>query len=293
MENFELQCEREYADNVSDYRAINRFVWYQIRQMVDDDKKLGRILKVNSYGILEVNYNTRLLTEEQKNYISRLIANERDGIYLLHRFEDLKKKAKNLSEYNKWFDEKAMNSFMQTVPTKQVFYSEPRNLYYKLKERHSHNELNREDFSGYSIWQTIYALDIIDPFLVGILLGGKIEIEKHNWDTYIKFDYKGETLYGKSGRIDLYKKDENNKFVKLDDTIHTLLFRHYREPIYKTLNSIMYPIGGYRVMPSEGLFDDPKIPQLTSDTQEILKSKNYQILAEEYDLGRSRVSSRY
>ena len=53
---------------------------------------------------------------------------------------------KNTSAYNmyvyayykeKWFDEKAMNSFMQTIPTKEIFYNELVSLYYKIKDTHS------------------------------------------------------------------------------------------------------------------------------------------------------------
>ena len=293
MEDFKLQCEKQYDDRLSDYRAINRYVWYQIRHMINNDLQLGRIIKIDKDGILRVNMDSRLLTDEQKDIIIRLIANERDGIYRIHRFKDLDARLENKDEYNKWFDEQAMNSFMQTIPTKEIFYSNPVSLYDKLRDSHSSNELNREDFSGYSVWQTIYALDIIDPFLVGTILGGKIEIDDSDyWDTYIKFNYNSKYLFGKKDSIELFEKNANGEFVKLDDTIHTLLFRHYQEPIFKTLNSMMYPIGGSRVMPSEGLFDDPKISELTSDTSAVLKSDNYKTLTKKYDLRRSRVSSR-
>ena len=293
MKNFELPCEREYDDNLWDYRAINRYVWYQIRRMINDDLQLGRILKVDKDGILKVNMKSKLLTDEQKDKIFKLISNERDGIYRIHRFKDLDNKIDNKDEYNKWFDEKAMNSFMQTVPTKEIFYTYPVKLYRKLIDSHSDNELNREDFSGYSIWQTIYALDIIDPFLVSIILGKTIDVDnKSFWDTYISFNYNGKDIYAKKDSIDLFEKGKNGNFVKLDDTIHTLLLRHYQEPIFKTLNSMMLPIGGERVMPSEGMFDDPKIPELTRDTRYVLQSENYKVLKKTYNLGYSRVSSR-
>lgn len=293
MEDFKLQCENQYDDRLWDYRAINRYVWYQIKHMINNDLQLGRIIRIDDDGILRVNMNSRLLTDEQKHIIFRLISNERDGIYRIHRFKDLDKRLDDKEEYNKWFDEKAMNSFMQTIPTKEIFYSRPVSLYYKIRNSHSNNELNRQDFSGYSVWQTIYALDIIDPFLVGTILGGKIEIDESDyWDTYIKFNYNGKYLYVKKDSIELFEKNDDGKFVKLDDTIHTLLFRHYQEPIFKTLNSMMWPIGGNRVMPSEGKGDDPKIPELVSDTMNILKSDNYKELTKKYNLGRSRVSSR-
>lgn len=292
MYNYEIACERQYDDKVWDYRAINRFVWYQIRHMINNDLQLGRIITIDKNGILSVNMNSRLLTDEEKNIINRLIANDRDGIYRIHRFKDLDEKLNSKEEYNKWFDEKAMNSFMQTIPTKKIFYNEPVSLYYKIRDSHSNDELNRQDFSGYSIWQTIYALDIINPFLVGMILGGKIDIEKKGWDTYINFKYNNKNLYGKMNSIELFEKNGNGELIKLDDTIHTLLFRHYQEPIFKTLNSLMLPIGGSRVMPSEGLFDDPKIPELTSETYNILKSNDYKRLSKKYDLGYSKVSSR-
>ena len=133
----------------------------------------------------------------------------RDGIYRIHRFEDLDKRLDDKEEYNKWFDEKAMNSFMQTIPTKEIFYTYPYELFRNIRDSHSDNELNRQDFSGYSVWQTIYALDIIDPFLVGMILGGKIDIEDNGWDTYIKFNYNGKSIYGKRNSIELFEKNEN------------------------------------------------------------------------------------
>lgn len=293
MEDFKLLCEQQYDEKLWEYRAIDRYVWYQIRQMIHDDLQLGQIIRIDDDGILRVNMNSKLLTDEQKKYISRLIANERDGIFRIHRFEDLDKRLDNQDDYNKWFDEKAMNSFMQTIPTKEIFYSQPVTLYYKLRGSHSNDELNRQDFSGYSVWQTIYALDIIDPFLIGTILGGKIDVDDTNyWNTYIKFKYNGKYLYGKKDSIELFEKNANGEYVKLDDTIHTLLFRHYQEPIFKTLNSMMLPIGGDRVMPSEGLWDDPKIAELTSDTSHVLKSEKYKVLTKKYNLGQSRVSPR-
>ena len=44
MDNYEIECEREYDDNVSDYRAISMFVWYQIRHMIKNDLQPGRII---------------------------------------------------------------------------------------------------------------------------------------------------------------------------------------------------------------------------------------------------------
>ena len=293
MKDFKLQCEEQYDDNLYDYRSINRYVWYQIRHMINNDSQLGRIIKIDEDGILRVNNKSRLLTDEQKDIISRLISNERDGIYRIHKFKDLDTKLENKDEYNKWFNNQAMNSFMQTIPTKEIFYSKPAALYYKLRDSHSSAELNRADFSGYSIWRTIYALDIIDPFLVGTILGEKIEFDDSGYhNPYIKFKYNGKDLYAKVGSIELFKKNADGKFVKLNDTIHTLLFKHYQEPIFKTLNSIMYPIGGARVMPSEGLDADPKIPELTSDTIKVLESDNYKTLTKKYNLGRSRISFR-
>ena len=292
MENYNLLYETQNKDQILDYRRINRYVWYQIRNMIKTDLQLGRILTIDNYGILRVNINSKLLTEEQKKTIEKLISYERDGIYVAHKFKDLDKKINSKEEYNKWFDEQAMNSFMHTIPTKEVFYSNPISLNYKLENSHSNDELNRQNFSGYSIWQTIYALDIIDPFLIGTLLGGKIEIEDSNWNTKIKFKYGDKYLYGERGSIELFEKNDNGDYIKLDDTIHTLLFRHYQHPIFKTLNSIMWPIGGNRVMPSEGFINDPKIKRLTSDTTQILKSENYRVLAKKYNLCHSRVSSR-
>ena len=293
MEDIKIQCEKQYDDKLSDYRAINRYVWYQIRHMINDDLQLGRILRVDSEGILRVNWDSRLFTEEQKKAIFRLIANERDGIYRIHQFKDLDKKIDDKDEYNKWFDKKAMNSFMQTIPTQQIFYTYPYELFRNIKDSHSSDELNREDFCGYSVWQTMYALDIIDPFMIGILLGGEIEIiEPKSWEPYVKFNYNGKELYGRRNSINLYEKDKDGKYVKLDDTIHTLLFRHYQEPIFKTLFSMMWPIGGDRVMPGEGMSYFPTIPKLTRDTEAILESDNYKALTKKYCLRYSRVSSR-
>ena len=180
-----LNVKIPYNEKQLEYRHINMFVWYQIRQMIDDNIELGKILIIDKDGFLRVNNDTDLLTDEQKDNIRRLLDNERQGIYILNRFKDLESKLKTNKEYNKWFDEVAMNTFMQTIPTKAVFYTFPRDLLYEIKGTHSRYELNREDFSGYSIWQTMYALDIIDPFLVALILGGKIEnIEKHNYETY-------------------------------------------------------------------------------------------------------------
>ena len=118
MEKFELPCEKEYDKDLFEYRAIDRYVWYQIRKMVEKDVQVGRILKIDNDGILRVNSKSRLITAEQKDTIGKLIANQRDGIYRAHQFEDLNEKITSQAEYNKWFDEKAMNSFMYTVPTK-------------------------------------------------------------------------------------------------------------------------------------------------------------------------------
>ncbi len=292
MENFELQCEKKYDDSLWDYRAIDRYVWYQIRSMINNKLQLGRILQIDRDGVLRVNMNSRLLNDEQKNQIFRLISNLRDGIYRIHQFVDLTEKIESKTEYNKWFDEKAMDSFMKTVPTKSIFYNHPWEVFMAMRDFHSSDEINRPDFSGYSIWRTIYALDIIDPFLVGMLLGGKIDIVVDGCSTYIKFYYNGKYLYGKDYQIELYERNEKGEFIKLDDTIHTLLFRHYQEPIFTTLNSIMLPIGGYRVMPSEGMYADSIIPDLTSDTNAILESENYKTLTKKYNLGCSRVSHR-
>lgn len=38
------------------------FVWYQIRHMIKKDLKPGRIIKIDNFGILIVNENSRLLT---------------------------------------------------------------------------------------------------------------------------------------------------------------------------------------------------------------------------------------
>jgi hypothetical protein len=293
MEKFELPCEKEYDKDLFEYRAIDRYVWYQIRKMVEKDVQVGRILKIDNDGILRVNSKSRLITAEQKDTIGKLIANQRDGIYRAHQFEDLNEKITSQAEYNKWFDEKAMNSFMYTVPTKEVFYSHPVKLYYKLVESHSGDERNRQGFSGYSIWQTIYALDMIDPFLVGMILSGNISIEIKDYTTYIRFNYDKKTLYGINNSIDLYEKDKNGNFVKSEDTIHTLLFRHYQEPIYKVINSIMLPIGGYRVLPSEGLGNDPRIEELTDKANAILESENYKTLTKKYNIGKSKVSRVY
>ena len=137
MDNYEIKCESQYDDNVNDYRAISKFVWYQIRHMIKNDLQLGRIIKIDDFGILSVNENSRLLTAEEKIIIKRLIANDRDGIYRKHRFKDLDKKINSKKKYNEWFDEKAMNSFMQTIPTKEIFYNELVSLYYKIKDTHS------------------------------------------------------------------------------------------------------------------------------------------------------------
>lgn len=291
MEKFILECEEQYDDKLSDYRAIDRYVWYQIKQMIDNDLQLGRIIKIDNNGILGVNTNSKLLTDEQKKYIDRLIGNERDGIYRIHQFKDLKRRLKSVNEYNKWLDEKAMNSFMHTIPTKEVFYNNPLEYYYHIKDLHSYYELNRQDFNGYSIWQTLYALDIIDPFLVGMLLGGEIEVVEPSTSIYIfvKFNYKGKDYYAKRNSNELFEMDENGKLIKLNDTTHTLLFKHYQEPIFKTLNSIMYPIGGQRVMPSEGEYEDPKIFELTSNTKAILESENYKKLSKIFEIGQPKI----
>ncbi len=291
MEIFQLPCEKQYDNKLSDYRAINRYVWYQIRQMIKNDVQLGRIIKIDADGNLSVNMNSRLLTAEQKDTILRLLENQRSGIYRIHKFKDLDERLDDKEEYNKWFDEKAMNSFMHTIPTKQVFYTYPYELLREIRETHSSTELNREDFNGYSIWQTMFALDMINPFLVGTILGKEIDVEDHSW-AYIKFNYNGKTIYGRENSIDLFEKDENGEFVKLEDTIHTLLFRHYQEPIFATLYSMMYPIGGDRVMPREGLDYYPSIPELERETSEILQSENYKTLSKKYRLRFSKVSLR-
>ena len=292
MDNIRLKCESQYDDNLSDYRKVDRYVWFQIRQMLNNDLQLGRILKIDYNGILRVNMNSKILTDDQKEKVFRLISNLRDGIYRIHRFKDLDEKIDDKEEYNKWFDEKAMNSFMHTIPTKEIFYTSPVALYNSIKNTHSDDELDRQYFSGYSIWQTIYALDIIDPFLVGMILSEKIDVKDNGWDVYIKFKYNDKDLYAKKGSIELFEKNTNGEFIKLDDTIHTLVFRHYQEPIFTALNSIMWPIGGDRVLPSEGIGYDPMNLELTRKTRNVLASENYKTLTKKYYLGRSRVSSR-
>ena len=299
MEKFILPCEKQYDNKFYDYIAIHRFVWYQIRKMINDDKQLGRILKVEHDGFLRVNMNTKLLTSEQKDYVARLINNERNGIYRIHRFKDLRERIDDKDEYNKWFDEKAMNSFMQTIPTKQVFYTYPEALYKNLKQNHSSKELNREDFCGYSIWQTLYALDIIDPFLVALMIGNNVNVTYRCGKAFIEFSYNDKQLCVKYESLSFFVKDGegNNVFVKNDEgkyvdtgeTIHTLLFRHFQEPIYTTINSLMLPIGGYRVMPTEGLGNDPMRDDIITLTTETLKSETYKGYVRSYGLGHSRV----
>lgn len=289
MSIFELKCEEEYDDNLWEYRAIDRFVWWQIRNTIKNDEQLGRIIKVDENGFLRVNMKSRLLTTEQKNTIARLIANHRDGIYRIHGFRDLRKKIDDTDEYAKWFNKNVMDSFMYTVPTKDVFTSTPHEVYRKLDKSHSTEELNIQSFSGYSIWQTLYALDMIDPFFVSLLLTGKVSVLDIDSDTYIRFDYNGKTLYGLDGHSELCEKDENGNMKMVDDTTHTLLFKHYQEPIYTVLNSIMLPIAGDRVLPCEGL-GDPLKDDLVEKTESLIKSDTYKALTKKYNLGKSRVN---
>ena len=60
--------------------------------MIKNDLQPGRIIKIDYFGILGVNENSRLLTVEVKSIIKRLINNDRDGFYRKHRFKDLDKK---------------------------------------------------------------------------------------------------------------------------------------------------------------------------------------------------------
>ena len=48
MEDLKLQCENQYDERLLDYRAINRYVWYQIRHMINNDLQLGRIIKIDN-----------------------------------------------------------------------------------------------------------------------------------------------------------------------------------------------------------------------------------------------------
>ncbi len=287
---------KKSRDDLWELRHINRYVWYQIRQMINNDLQLGRIIKIDEDGVLRVNMNSKLIDEEQKHRLFELIAKERDGIYRNNQLEDLDHGLDSKEEYDKWFDDKAMDSFMYTVPTRDVFYTRPVNLFYKLRENHSHDEIGRQNyygFGGYSIWQTIYALDIIDPFLVGLVLGGDIklvELKDRFYIEHVKFNYNGRTLYATAKSIELYERNKEGKLVKLEDTIHTLLLRHYREPIFTTLNSMMYPIGGERVLPHEGCGYDKINPELTNLTEDILSSDFYGDLARRRRLCRSRVN---
>ena len=288
MEKFILDCETDYdVETLSDHRALDRYVWYQIRNMIKDDLQLGRIIHVDKQGILRLNPNTKLLTDEQKETVFRLIANHRDGIYRMHQFKDLDEPIKDRYSYRQWFKYKAMNSFMQTIPTKEVFYTQPQDLNIKLK-KHSYDEINRESFNGYSIWQTMYALEYINPFLVAMLIGKNLNIESTFCDEYMGFDYEGQRVYVNRYSINLFKK-EGSVFKAIDGlTIHTVLFEHYKEPIYKVMNSIMEPIGGSRVLPGEGLGKCPMDTNITYEVYQILGSDNYQELDKKYELSRPK-----
>ena len=288
MENFELKCETEYdIETLSDHRALDRYVWYQIRNMVKDDLQLGRIIYIDWQGILSVNPNTKLLSDEQKKIASRLIRNQRDGIYRMHQFKDLDKEIKDRYTYRKWFEDEAMNSFMQTIPTKEVFYTQPQDLNLKLK-KHSYDEIKRESFNGYSIWQTMYALEFINPFLVAMLRGKNHKIESDFYCEYMGFDYEGQRVYVQKDSINLYKKEGSSYKAIEGLTIHTVLFEHYKESIYKVIYSIMGPIGGSRVLPGEGLKPYPADYDITKNVCDILKSDNYQELDKKYNLSYPR-----
>ena len=287
MADFYLKCEEQFDKNVWEYKEINRFVWYQIDKLAG--LNLGKIITIDKDGLLDVNWDTVLLSDEQKEYLSRLINNERNGVYRNHKFEDLIERVKSPEEYNEWLENKAMNSFMHTVPTKEIFYNFPPDYLKKLCETHCCDELNTETTSGYSIINTLYALDIINPFLVGLILGWKIDIEEYGSSTYIKFNYNGKCLYAKRNSIELFEKRENGSFIKLNDTIHTLLFKHYREPIYRVLNSMLDSIGGNMIISPECLFSNPQIPMLASDTRDVLNSENYKMLVRKYRLNHSRI----
>lgn len=287
MEKNNLDSKEELeAQMLSDHRALDRYVWYQIRSMIKNDLQLGRIINIDERGILGVNPNTKLLTEDQIKEVSKLINNHRDGIYRNNQFKDLDEPIKDRYSYRMWFENKAMNSFMQTIPTKEVFYTQPQDLNAKLKSgQYSYDEINRESFSGYSIWQTMYALEFINPFLVAMLLGHDNKIEYELCIPYMGFKYESDTyFYVRLNSINIYTKGAGG-FKAMDDiTIHSFLFEHYKEPIYQVINSIMEPIGGSRVLPNEGLKNCPMDVKITHDVYQILGSDNYHELDKKYEL---------
>lgn len=286
-----LKCETQIDNSVWYDRDIHRFVWYQIRKMAGSDINLGKILTVDE-GMLGVNYSTILLTDEQQRQVTRLINNLRDGLYHSHKFQDLDRKIDDSYDYGKWFKEQAMDSFLYTVPLRDIFYTYPPDLYRKLLRFHCKDELDKETFRGYSIHELIYALGLINPFLVGMILGWKAYIEEDGLNTYIRFDCCGETLYGKHNSVELFKKNDKGEFVKLKDTIHTLLLKHYQEPILKVINSMILPMGINRIIPDESLYYDPTLPELEADTEAVLRSNYYKILTRKYNLNRSRIPSK-
>lgn len=289
MENFRLPCETQYDNNLSQYRAIQRYVCYQIRNMVNSDLQLGRILTVNNQGILGVKRSTRLLTEEQKREAQRLINNYRDGIYLLHQFKDLNEKIESKDEYSKWLDEAVTNTFMHTIPTREVFFNDPDDAFFNLREKHSWDEINRgrESFGGYSIYQILYALKSIHPAIVGMLLSGDVDILREGYKDYVSFEYDNKVLYCRTDSLDLFEKDANGEFMKLSDTIHTLLFKKYQQPLNIVLNSIMFQIGGIHVLPGEGLHDSMD-SEIEKEAYDVITSEKCKVLTENYNLGLTR-----
>lgn len=260
-------------DDIWFRRRLHRFINYQIN-LLKGDRSLDDIFELYDGCMLRS-------SDEDINHLIRMME---DGVFERHQFKDASDGLSS-NDYSNWYSSVVNNSYFYTVPVKTVLsVSDFNKLYYTgeindLFKDHSAEEINHENFSGYSIYQIIRSLNNIDPFMLFNLVFSDVKIEKINGIDHVTGVMKLPDGFSKKvaanfGDKNLYVIDEKGKLHEFMN-MYGFLFRYYKKPMFDVFNSVNSVIDGF-ICPGEGIIPCNTVSEICDGVRDITSSKVYQ-----------------